>query len=113
MFNVIISNVPGPTEPLYMMGAKLVYWSGVMPISEGSGGLFFAVSSYCGKLFISPTSSPVIVPDPEFLAECLRASISESVSSAQHQLARMTRASALGKTAAVKTPARRKASETQ
>ena len=70
--------------------ANLVYWSGVMPISEGSGGLFFAVSSYCGKLFISPTSSPVIVPDPEFLAQCLRESIAETVHSARQRLAAPT-----------------------
>jgi diacylglycerol O-acyltransferase len=90
IFNCIVSNVPGPVQPLCLMGANLVYWSGVMPISEGSGGLFFAVSSYCGKLFISPTSSPVIVPDPEFLAQCLRESIAETVHSARQRLAAPT-----------------------
>lgn len=84
-FNCIVSNVPGPVEPLYMMGAKLVYWSGVMPIPDGVG-LFFAVSSYCGKLFISLTSSPVLVPDPEFMATCLRESIAETFGAAQKHL---------------------------
>ena len=87
LFNFIVSNVPGPPAPLYMMGAKLVYWSGVMPISDGMG-LFFAVSSYCGKLFISPTSSPVMVPDPEFLAACLRESLAETLQAAQAHLAK-------------------------
>ncbi len=85
-FNCIVSNVPGPIEPLYMMGAKLVYWSGVMPIPDGAG-LFFAVSSYCGKLFISLTSSPVLVPDPEFLNACLSESFAETLQVAQKRLA--------------------------
>lgn len=85
-FNCIVSNVPGPVEPLYMMGAKLVYWSGVMPIPDGAG-LFFAVSSYCGKLFISLTSSPVLVPDPEYLNACLSESFAETLQVAQKRLA--------------------------
>ena len=100
LFNVIVSNVPGPTQPLYMKGARLVYWSGVMPISEGSGGLFFAVSSYCGKLFISPTSSPAIVPDPEFLAECLRKSIAETLRAARQPPARRVKPAGRDKPAA-------------
>jgi hypothetical protein len=35
-------------------------------------GLLFAVSSHCGRMFISPTSSPNMLPDPEILVECLR-----------------------------------------
>lgn len=112
MFNVIVSNVPGPTEPLYMMGAKLVYWSGVMPISEGSGGLFFAVSSYCGKMFISPTSSPVIVPDPEFLAQCLRESIAETVKSAQKQLSTPSKVAAKSPSAARKSATKHPVAQT-
>ena len=76
LFNCAVSNVPGPTQPLYMMGAKLCYLSAVAPILDG-GGLFFAVSSYCGRLFIAPTSSPSIVPDPEFLVECVYKSFAE------------------------------------
>jgi diacylglycerol O-acyltransferase len=76
LFNCAVSNVPGPTQPLYMMGAKLCYLSAVAPIMDG-GGLFFAVSSYCGRLFIAPTSSPSIVPDPEFLVECVYKSFEE------------------------------------
>ena len=76
LFNCAVSNVPGPIQPLYMMGAKLSYLSAVAPIMDG-GGLFFAVSSYCGRLFIAPTSSPSIVPDPEFLVECVYKSFEE------------------------------------
>ena len=39
--------------------------------------LIWNPSSYCGKVFISLTSSPNVVPDPEFLAECVRESFEE------------------------------------
>jgi WS/DGAT/MGAT family acyltransferase len=76
LHNCIVTNVPGPTVPLSMLGARLVYWSGVGPISDGVS-LVWVVSSYCGKIFISPTSAPNIVPDPDFLAQCVRASFGD------------------------------------
>ncbi len=76
LHNCAVSNVPGPTQPLYLLGARLAYFSAVAPLTDG-GGLFFAVSSYCGRMFIAPTSSPNILPDPEFLVECLYESFEE------------------------------------
>ena len=76
LHNCVVSNVPGPVQPLYLLGAKLAYFSAVAPLTDG-GGLFFAVSSYCGRLFIAPTSSPNLLPDPEFLVKCLNDSFDE------------------------------------
>ncbi|MCY1304996.1 hypothetical protein D9M70_547730 [compost metagenome] len=39
--------------------------------------LIFNPTSYCGKLFISMTSAPNVLPDPEFLCQCLNASFEE------------------------------------
>jgi hypothetical protein len=39
--------------------------------------LLWNPTSYCGKMFISLTSAPNIVPDPGFLADCLRESYEE------------------------------------
>jgi diacylglycerol O-acyltransferase / wax synthase len=47
-----------------------------MPISDGMG-LVFAVTSYDGMVFISPTSCREMVPDPEFFAQCIRDSFQE------------------------------------
>lgn len=74
--NCCISNVPGPQFPLYMLGAKLEFFSVVAPLTNGLT-LFFAVSSYNGQLFITCTSAPEIVPDPDFMAQCLRDSFDE------------------------------------
>ena len=69
-------NVPGPAIPLYLDGARMTYFSSIMPISDGMG-LVFSVTSYDGKIFISPTSCREQLPDPEFFAQCIRDSFQE------------------------------------
>lgn len=76
LHNCMVTNVPGPNAPLYMLGARLVYWCGVAPISDGLS-LIWNPASYCGKMFISLTSSPNVVPDPNVLAQCLKDSYEE------------------------------------
>ncbi len=71
-----ITNVPGPAIPLYLNGARMTYFSAIMPISDGMG-LVFAVTSYDGKIIISPTSCREQIPDPEFFALCIRESFQE------------------------------------
>ena len=71
-----ITNVPGPAVPLYLNGARMTYFSAIMPISDGMG-LVFAVTSYDGKIIISPTSCREQIPDPEFFALCIRESFQE------------------------------------
>ncbi len=71
-----ITNVPGPAIPLYLNGAQMTYFSAIMPISDGMG-LVFAVTSYAGRVIISPTSCREQIPDPEFFALCIRESFQE------------------------------------
>ncbi len=71
-----ITNVPGPAIPLYLNGARMTYFSAIMPISDGMG-LVFSVTSYDGKIFISPTSCREQIPDPEYFAQCIRDSFQE------------------------------------
>ena len=69
--NCAITNVPGPTAPLYLNGARMTYFSAIMPINDGLG-LVFAVTSYDGKIIVSPTSCREQMPDPEVFAQCVR-----------------------------------------
>jgi WS/DGAT/MGAT family acyltransferase len=69
--NCAIASVPGPDAPLYLQGARLTYYSAIMPISDGMG-LVFAVTTYDGKIIVSFTSCYELLPDPEFFAQCLR-----------------------------------------
>ena len=71
-----ITNVPGPQGPLYLCGARMSYFSAMLPISDGLG-LAFAVTSYDGRIIISPTACRELVPDPEAFAQCLRDSFQE------------------------------------
>ena len=69
--NCAIANVPGPTAPLYLDGARMTYFSAIMPINDGLG-LVFAITSYDGKIIVSPTSCREQMPDPEVFAQCVR-----------------------------------------
>jgi WS/DGAT/MGAT family acyltransferase len=74
--NCSITNVPGPATPLYLVGARMTYFSAIMPIADGLG-LVFAVTSYDDMIIVSPTSCREQLPDPEFFAQCVRDSFQE------------------------------------
>ena len=71
-----VINVPGPSVPMYLNGARMSYFSAIMPISDGMG-LVFAVTSYDGRVIISPTSCRELIPDPEAFTQHLRDSFQE------------------------------------
>ena len=74
--NCTVANVPGPTVPLYLKGARLSYFSAIMPISDGMG-LVFSVTSYDGKIILSFTSCYEQLPDPDAFAQCVRDSFQQ------------------------------------
>ncbi|PHS18622.1 MAG: wax ester/triacylglycerol synthase family O-acyltransferase [Kangiella sp.] len=71
LFNVIITNVPGPQIPLYMNGKKMLAHMGMAPIFDGMG-LILPIFSYNGVLSISPTSCSNIMPDVSKFSRYLR-----------------------------------------
>jgi len=74
--NCTIANVPGPAAPLYLKGARMTYFSAIMPISDGMG-LVFSVTSYDGRIIVSFTCCYEQLPDPEVFAQCVRDSVQE------------------------------------
>jgi hypothetical protein len=74
--NCTITNVAGPDVALYLNGARMTYFSAIMPISDGMG-LVFAVTSYDQRIIISPTSCRELLPDPEGFTQQLRDSFQE------------------------------------
>jgi WS/DGAT/MGAT family acyltransferase len=85
--NCAITNVPGPSAPLYLNGARMTYFSAIMPINDGLG-LVFAVTSYDGQIVISPTSCREQMPDPEAFAQCLRDCFQDYVARARSRSVR-------------------------
>jgi len=68
--NLLVSNVPGPPEPLYMCGARMRHNFGMAPVVDGMG-LFIAVGSYAGELSFTIVSNREIMPDIKFFRQCL------------------------------------------
>jgi WS/DGAT/MGAT family acyltransferase len=74
--NCTLVNAPGPAQPLYLYGARMTYFSAMMPVADGIG-LTFAITTYDGRVLISPTACREQLPDPAFLAQCIRESFEE------------------------------------
>ena len=80
-FNLIISNVPGPTTPLYSAGAEMKHFYPVSTIADGQG-LNITVQSYNGNLDFGFVSCRELVPDLWHLVELLHESLTELKSAA-------------------------------
>ncbi|MEM9385402.1 MAG: wax ester/triacylglycerol synthase family O-acyltransferase [Pseudomonadota bacterium] len=76
LFNLVITNVPGPRRPLYFNGARVLSTLGTAPIIDGLG-MIIVVTSYLEELSISVTACPSVLPDVEFFEQCLRESMEE------------------------------------
>jgi hypothetical protein len=60
--NLVISNVPGPRQPLYAAGARLLHYYPVSTIVDGQG-LNITVQSYLDMLDFGLVSCRELVPD--------------------------------------------------
>ena len=78
MFNLVVTNVPGPQYPLYMMGRRLEAMYPMVPLAENQA-LGVAIMSYNGQLNFGLNADYDAMADLEALAEELRASIDELV----------------------------------
>jgi WS/DGAT/MGAT family acyltransferase len=84
--NVIVSNVPGPREPLYAAGARLHALYSVGPVLEGVG-LNITLWSYLDQLEVGILGCREAVPHPERIGDLLHESIDEHVAVARTGLA--------------------------
>lgn len=76
IFNLVITNVPGPQIPLYLAGHKLHVNMGTAPIIDGMG-LIIPVLSYDGTISLSPTSASNLMPDMKVFTRYIRESANE------------------------------------
>ncbi|MEL7250040.1 MAG: wax ester/triacylglycerol synthase family O-acyltransferase [Bacteroidota bacterium] len=76
VFNVTITNVPGPQFPLYLHGHKLLSIMGMAPVIDGLG-LIITVFSYDGYITLSPTSDAKTMPDIDIFSRYIRESANE------------------------------------
>ncbi len=66
--SLVLTNVPGPQQPLYLAGSKLkemMFW---VP-QTGSVGMGISILSYCGQVFCGMISDHRLVPDPQLVVD--------------------------------------------
>ena len=71
LFNLCISNVPGPSIPLYLAGHRLVSSYPISAITDGQG-LNITCVSYLDRVNFGLVADRELVPDLDLLAEFLR-----------------------------------------
>lgn len=76
VFNVVITNVPGPQIPIYLHGHKLLNIMGMAPIIDGMG-LIITILSYQDQITISPTSDIYSMPDVKIFSDYILDSANE------------------------------------
>jgi WS/DGAT/MGAT family acyltransferase len=67
MVNFFVTNVPGPSSPLYVLGAKIEDVAPILGLA-GNVTLMFAALSYCGRLNVVVTANAAVCPDIDTLA---------------------------------------------
>jgi diacylglycerol O-acyltransferase len=80
-FNVVVTNVPGPQFPLYMLGRKLLRIYPQVPLVRNTA-LGIAIMSYDGTLNFGLLSDFDALPDLDDLAAALRDAIAELAAAA-------------------------------
>ncbi|WP_099021935.1 WS/DGAT/MGAT family O-acyltransferase [Mycolicibacterium palauense] len=80
--NLVVSNVPGPQDPLYFLGAEVQAMYPLGPVFHGSG-LNITVMSLTGKLNVGLISCPELLPDLGAMADDFAAGMKELLAAAQ------------------------------
>lgn len=76
LFNLVITNVPGPQRPLTLDGAPLLAYAGAAPLADGLR-LILPVYSYRGTLSVGITADREAMPDPAAFAAALAGALDE------------------------------------
>ena len=103
--NTVVTNVPGPREPLYFAGAQSVLTFGAGPVVDGMG-LINIVGSYDQQFVLSFTACREMMPDPARYADFLQNSFDDLVVATTPAGSTSTRAARTARRTTKKAPAR-------
>jgi WS/DGAT/MGAT family acyltransferase len=81
LFNLVVTNVPGPQFPLYLLGRELESIFPMVPLAKNTA-LGIAIMSYNGQLNFGLSGDYDALADIDVLADGLRASTEELVAAA-------------------------------
>jgi hypothetical protein len=74
--NMIVTNVPGPRIPLYVLGAKVLEFYPMVPLAHGNG-LGIALISYAGTVHWGFNADYRLLPDLRKFVQMIDASFKE------------------------------------
>jgi WS/DGAT/MGAT family acyltransferase len=101
LFNLVVTNVPGPQFPLYLLGRKLEAIYPMVPLAKNTA-LGIAIMSYDGQLNFGLAGDYDALADIDVLAEEVRSSIEEIVAAADPARTRAGRRSSNGRAGPVR-----------
>jgi diacylglycerol O-acyltransferase len=74
--NMVVTNVPGPQRPLYLLGARVLDFYPVVPLLANQG-LSVAIISYAGTMYWGFNADYELVPDLRNFVKMIEASFTE------------------------------------
>lgn len=77
VFNLVVSNVPGPQMPFYLLGRRMAEVYPFVPLSPQGHSLSIGVISYDGGVFFGLTGDRQAVADIDDLAAAISAALAE------------------------------------
>jgi len=102
-FHLVVTNVPGPQLPLYLLGSHMVETYPMVPLLDGLG-LGIALFSYDGKLCWGFNADYDLVPDLDAFVGFVRESFEELQAIARRARPEPKRAGAARRAASPRTP---------
>jgi WS/DGAT/MGAT family acyltransferase len=82
MVNTVTTNIPGPQQPMYFVGRRLVEMFPYIPVGQGIR-ISIGIVSYDGGLYFAATSDADAIPDVDELCSAIEASMAELVEAAR------------------------------
>jgi len=78
LFNLVVTNVPGPQFPLYAAGSRMLSVYPVVPLAKGQA-VSIGLTSYDGGVYYGLNADRDAMPDIDVLASCLEDALAELV----------------------------------
>ena len=79
VFNLVVSNVPGPQQPLYMLGRRLREIYPYVPLSPQDHALSLGLISYDGRVFFGIVGDRDAMPDLDDFAAAIDRALAEQL----------------------------------
>jgi WS/DGAT/MGAT family acyltransferase len=76
LFNVVVTNVPGPQFPLYAAGAQMLECYPVVPLAKDQA-VTIGLTSYNGGVYYGLNADRDAMPDVDVLAQCIEEALAE------------------------------------